>query len=86
MSNLAPNKSTGEAYRTLDGKTVSVNGSKSALVPSDNWSPPPQTYQGPETRARVTAERVPPREDMELGLSSNVIGVTHDFAVSRSDR
>lgn len=62
---------------------MSTNGSKIALVPSDLWSTPPVTYQGPPTLAKVTAERVPSGVDVESGLGPNEIGVSRDFRVDR---
>lgn len=73
-----------DAYRTLgagkDHEGDTVSGSKIALVPSDQWSVP--SLPGHEGKVKSMAEGKPLREDVELGMNRNVIGVTSDVDVS----
>lgn len=70
-----------DAYKTLgegkDHEGDTVSGSKIALVPSDQWSVP--SLPG---HVKSMAEGKPLREDVELGMNRNVIGVTRDVDVS----
>ena len=73
-----------DAYNSLgEGKDQGgdiISGSNVALVPSDQWSVP--SLPGHEGKVKSMAEGKPLREDVELGMNRNAIGVTRDVDVS----
>lgn len=87
-------RSAADVYKSLDGKETSMNGSKIALVPSDQWTVPPITPASVYDHSNAIKNKAvaesgvarPPRDDVELGLSPSNINVTREFDVSRSAR
>ncbi|MCJ1465946.1 hypothetical protein MMC07_004565 [Pseudocyphellaria aurata] len=83
-------RSVTNAYKSLDGKETSMNGSKIALVPCDQWTVPPvapSASYNPHNVVKVKAAPPDEGDDLEQGLSSpQNINVTLEVDVSRSAR
>lgn len=77
-----------DAYKSLDGKETSMDGSKIKLVPSDQWSgKSAPTSQVPGTlKSQATVNGRSRERDVESGLSPHVINVTHAIDVSTTPR
>ncbi|MCJ1264679.1 hypothetical protein MMC22_004553 [Lobaria immixta] len=87
-SNLTPSvrPNAVDPYKELPGQDTSRSGSKIALVPSDQWTSPPQPAHVRNGGFETIASEGRPQNDMELGLSPKGINVTHEVDVTVSKK
>ena len=87
-SNLTPSvrPNAVDPYKELPGQDTSRSGSKIALVPSDQWTSPPQPAHVRNGGFETIASEGRPQNDIELGLSPKGINVTHEVDVTVSKK